>query len=139
MRYHGSTLAELPVRTQKVLEVYWLGVRMYLNERYFIANQYTLSPNKVITMADTCSDTTMVHLVRQLGTTHVQEAMNIAAYGGHAQVVRLCYNYDKVDIDEVMEWAVEGGHKEVVRLCQNWKSQTSIRLYYGPQAVVMNP
>ena len=43
--------------------------------------------------------------------------MNIAAYGGHDYVVRLCYNYVKVNLDEVMEWAT-GGHKKVVRLCQ---------------------
>ena len=40
----------------------------------------------------------------------------MAADGGHAHVVHLRYNYDKVDIHEVMEWAAEGGHEKVFRL-----------------------
>ncbi len=58
----------------------------------------------------------MVHLARQLSATHIQEAMNTAAYRGHTHIVRLCYNYTKV-YNEVMECAV-GGYEEVGRLCR---------------------
>ena len=93
VRYNGSTLAEFPVHTQKVLGVYWLDVLMHPTGKDFIADQHILSPNKVMTMAG----------------THIQEAMNMAAYGGHAHIVRLCRDYDRVNLDEVMVWAAEGG------------------------------
>ena len=56
-----------------------------------------------------------MHLVQQLGATYVQEAMNMAAYRGHAHVVQLCRNYDKIDLDEIMLLAAEGGQEDVVR------------------------
>ena len=55
-------------------------------------------------MAATCVHTVIVHLARHICATHVQDAMNMAVYGGHNYFVRLCCNYDKVDLDEVMEW-----------------------------------
>ena len=133
VRYHGSTLADFPVRTQKVLGVYWLGGRMQLNGKDLITDQYILSPNKVLTMAATYSHTVMVHLARQLSATHVQEAMNMAACRGHARVVRLCRNYDKVNLDKVMVWAAESGHEEVVRMS---RIERSTRLRYGLQVAV---
>ena len=62
VRYHGSTIAEFTVRTQIVIGVYWLGVPMHPNGRDFIADRYTLSPDRVITTAATCGHTVIVHL-----------------------------------------------------------------------------
>ena len=118
VRYYGSTLTLFPVRAQKVLRVYWLGGRMHSYGKFFIADLYSLSPNKVMTMTATCGHITMVHLARQLGATHTKKAMNMAAYGGHTHVVRSCYNYDKVNLDKVIEWAAEGGHEALVHLCR---------------------
>ena len=72
----------------------------------FITDQYSFSPNQVMTMAATCGHTVMGHLARQLSATRIQEAMNMAAYGGYIHVVRLCHNYDKVNLEEVMVWAM---------------------------------
>ena len=56
---------------------------MQPSKKDFIAEQYMLSPNKVIPMAATCGHTVMVHTARQLGVTYIQKAMNIAANGDH--------------------------------------------------------
>ena len=109
VRYHGSTLAELPVHTQTFLRVYWLGVRMHSNGFDSITNKYNFSLNNVMTMADTCGNVVMVHQTQYLAVTHVQEATNMAAYGSYAHVVRLCHNYEKVVLCEVMVWTTEGG------------------------------
>ena len=53
----------------------------------------------------TCGHAAIVHLTRELGATHIQEAM-----------VRLCYNYKgMVNPDEVMDWAAEGGQGKIMR------------------------
>ena len=104
---------------------------MHPSGKYFITDQYTLSPNQVMTMVATCGHTVTVHLARQLGATHVQEAINMAAYRGHAHIMRLCHHHDKVEIDEVIVCAVEGGHEEVVRLCSRIGSHRS-RQHHAP-------
>ena len=62
-----------------------------------------LASNKVISMAANSGHPVVVHLARHICVIHVQDAMNMAAYGGHNYFVRLCYNNDNVDLDEVME------------------------------------
>ena len=115
MRYHGTTLAEYPVSIQQFLGVRWLGCRMLSNGRDILVAERILSPNQVITVAATCGHTVMVYLALQLRANHIQEAMNMASYGGHIHIVQMCHDYDHVDLDEAMEWAAEGGHEEVVR------------------------
>ena len=115
VRYHGATLAEYPVCIQQILGVYWLGCRMHPNGRDILVAERILSPNQVITMAATCGHTVIVYLALQLDTNHIQEAVNMASYGGHIHIVQMCHDYDNVNLDKAMEWAA-GGHEEVVRL-----------------------
>ncbi|XP_062506262.1 uncharacterized protein LOC134182838 [Corticium candelabrum] len=137
VRYHGATLAEFPANTHQALGVQWLRVRMHPNGKDFIVDHYTLSPNKVISIAATFGHAAMVPLARKLGSTHIQEAMNMAAYGGHEHVVRLCYNYgDMFDPDEVMERAAEGGHEHVAHLCRKLGATDLNRAILWPQVVV---
>ena len=91
---------------------------MHTNERDFIADRYTLSPNKVIIIADTCGKSVILHLARQPWAKIRLKAMNMVAYDRHNYVVRLSYNNDKVDLVEVMEWTAESGHEAVFGLCQ---------------------
>ena len=91
---------------------------MHINERDFIADRYTLSPNKVIIIADTCGKSVILHLARQLWAKIRLKAMNMVTYGRHNYVVRLRYNNDKVDLVEVMEWTAESGHEAVFSLCR---------------------
>ena len=108
---HGSTLAQFSVRTQNDLGVYWLCVSMVPNERVFIGPIYPFSQYRHYHGCH-CGHTVSVHVARQLCANHAQEAINMAAYGNHDYVVRLCYDNDKVDLDEVMKCTA--GVNEVV-------------------------
>ena len=108
---------------------------MHPNGRFCCRTVYP-SSNAFITMAITCGHNVIVQLVRQLGTTHVQEAMKMAPYGGHAHVVQLWRNYDKVDIDEIMVLAPEGSYEDFVRLCRELGKTNLDSACYGLQVAV---
>ena len=88
----------------------------------FIADRYTLSPNKVIIIADTCGKSVILHLARQPWAKIRLKAMNMVEYGRHNYVVRLRYNNDKVDLVDVMEWTAESCHEAVFGLCRELKA-----------------
>ena len=44
---------QIPVSTQSVLEIYWLGGRIHPDGKDFLADQYILSPGKVMTKVAT--------------------------------------------------------------------------------------